>query len=409
MRRRPRRERSARRREARDARRASGGVATSRASDCTGVGARGERPTTPYRLRQRAAREARRRRLTAVLDDAPRRAARLAARGRHGAAVRLLERARRVLLGRGERHHAARAALALGWIFGPGAVAATRSGSSSTRAPSQPTRAGRVARQSRAAIAWTDDDRAAEAEALLRSAQSAATACSTTAASNRSARLALVRTLLWQDRAEEAGAILKEMMTATAGVAVWALAARVHLAAGATSARARGCVDGPATRRCGRVAARNRRRRTRHDAGARSGGRSARRPQRSPSGPGRGCRRAPSADRAPHPAGRLAAYRGDRARYSGDAVSGRICWPRHGGHSPHCCDGRFTPRVEERLRPGHRATLRPNRRSADLRQLLETTQAAPDDLAALQALADALLVRLRALAGRHRLRPGYAA
>jgi DNA-binding NtrC family response regulator/tetratricopeptide (TPR) repeat protein len=161
------------------------------------------------------------------------RAARLAARGRHAAAIRLLTRAIRVLELRGERLLAAGCAERLGWIL--------RDRGRTQSALEQFARAGALARgdpsEIRAAIAtgiaWTDECRFAEAEAALRSALAAAELLRDSAAEHR-ARHALARCLHWQHRNDEAAVALAPNLDAECSIRVAArtLSARISLATG---------------------------------------------------------------------------------------------------------------------------------------------------------------------------------
>jgi DNA-binding NtrC family response regulator/tetratricopeptide (TPR) repeat protein len=131
------------------------------------------------------------------------RAARLSARGRHAAAVRLLTRAGRVLELRGDPIPAARCAEQLGWVL--------RDRGHTRAALEQFARVRHLVPQGieavRAAVAigilHTDACRFAEAEATLRSALAAADVLEDDDLQSR-ARLALSRLLLWDDRADEA-------------------------------------------------------------------------------------------------------------------------------------------------------------------------------------------------------------
>jgi DNA-binding NtrC family response regulator/tetratricopeptide (TPR) repeat protein len=138
-----------------------------------------------------------------ALLDAPERAARLAARGRHTAAARLLARASRVLEARREPDLAAACAEQLAWI--------DRDRGRSERAVEHFERArdlaGGSARAVRAAIGigtvWTDQQRFIEAEAALRGAMASAELLAE-AALERQAAVGLARCFLAQRRYEEA-------------------------------------------------------------------------------------------------------------------------------------------------------------------------------------------------------------
>jgi DNA-binding NtrC family response regulator/tetratricopeptide (TPR) repeat protein len=138
-----------------------------------------------------------------ALLNAPERASRLASRGRHAAAARLLARASRVLEARGEHPLAAACAEQLAWI--------DRARGRSARAREQFERArdliGTGPRAVQAAIGigivWTDQHRLIEAEAALRGAMASA-ALLADAALERTAALGLGRCLFAQRRQEEA-------------------------------------------------------------------------------------------------------------------------------------------------------------------------------------------------------------
>ena len=140
--------------------------------------------------------------LSAVLRAAAR-AERLASRGRHAAAARLLERAARVLSGRDCHEQAADCLVRAGWLAldrGRAEDAATLFTRARTLAPS-----GAVAVRAATGLgeSWTDDLRLFEAEAVLRGAMSAADAIGDTAAI-RLALAGLARCLLHHDRPGDA-------------------------------------------------------------------------------------------------------------------------------------------------------------------------------------------------------------
>jgi DNA-binding NtrC family response regulator/tetratricopeptide (TPR) repeat protein len=161
------------------------------------------------------------------------RASRLASRGRHGVAIRLLTRATRVLEARRNVSLAAEYAVALGWIL--------RDRGRAGEAMEQFVRARRLAPDARAglqaaiaiAVVWTDECRFAESEAALRAALGAAELVSD-ADATATARVALARNLVWQRRVDEAEVAL----TGVAGPAIpeelrvrtSALMARIHTA-----------------------------------------------------------------------------------------------------------------------------------------------------------------------------------
>ena len=142
-----------------------------------------------------------------ILKDAPDRAARLASRGRHACAIRLLKRASRVLEGRGERRLAGACANTLGWI--------ERARGRSAEALAAFTRARDLAGEGdlgvRAAIGagvvLTDRREFDVAEAALR-ATCAASAILVDTDLDVRARRALARCLYWQGRFDEASLTL---------------------------------------------------------------------------------------------------------------------------------------------------------------------------------------------------------
>ncbi len=182
-----------------------------------------------------------------ALNDAPERAVRLAERGRHASAIRLLNRASRVLEARGETALAAACALRHGWI--------ARERGRSGLAIEQFQRArslssdGELGAQTAIGlgVVWTDEQRFIEAEAALRSAVAAANLLNDRAIARRAVR-ALARCLYCQRRHDEAMVTLAPALVATEkghtiddcngaddraeGSAAWALAARIRLATG---------------------------------------------------------------------------------------------------------------------------------------------------------------------------------
>jgi DNA-binding NtrC family response regulator/tetratricopeptide (TPR) repeat protein len=168
-----------------------------------------------------------------ALRDAPERAVRLAARGRHASAVRLLTRASRVLEARGELVMASACTEALAWI--------ERDRGRSDRALEGFERArtlagdgaGGVHAAIGSGVVWTDQQRFVEAEAALRGAVTAAEVLGCSAVRSRSVR-ALARCLYWQARHEEAevalAPLLGELPSTAGGVEAWALGARNDLA-----------------------------------------------------------------------------------------------------------------------------------------------------------------------------------
>jgi transcriptional regulator with AAA-type ATPase domain/tetratricopeptide (TPR) repeat protein len=160
------------------------------------------------------------------------RAARLAAKGRHAAAVRLLSRASRVLEGRGELIAAAASAEQLAWI--------ARDRGHSELAVEQFERARRLARDGPQrlisaigiGIVWTDERRFLEADAALRAACAAADLLADPAIANRAAR-ALARSLFWQRRYDEALVMLERLVQCGGASAdTWALLARTRVVIG---------------------------------------------------------------------------------------------------------------------------------------------------------------------------------
>ena len=156
-----------------------------------------------------------------VLRDAPERGARLAARGRHAAAVRLLARASRVLEARGEPAVAAACAEQLAWIerdrgrcdralgeFERARALSGQAGSSPAN-----TAAG-VSAVVGIGIVWTDQQRFGEAEASLRAATAAAELLTRVDLKHR-AGCALARCLFWQSRYEEAAVMLEALVATT--------------------------------------------------------------------------------------------------------------------------------------------------------------------------------------------------
>jgi two-component system response regulator HydG len=146
------------------------------------------------------------RRPAGSLLSAHERAMRLARRGRHASAVRLLTRAARVLEGRQDRARAAACAIALGWILrdrGRSADAAQQFARARALATGQSDFEAAIA----IAVVWTDECRFAEAEAALRAVLGAGELIDDAGAA-ASARLALARCLFWQRRLEEAALTL---------------------------------------------------------------------------------------------------------------------------------------------------------------------------------------------------------
>ena len=176
-----------------------------------------------------------------VLRDAPDRGVRLAARGRHASAVRLLTRACRVLEARGEHGLAAACAEQLAWIHrgrGQSEHAVSefeRSRTLATRVSTGGDGAHGLGAAVGIGIVWTDQQRFREAEASLRGARAAADLVRDSALVGR-ATLALARCLYWQARYDEAAVEVATVATPSRsdGIAVeaWALLARVRAAMG---------------------------------------------------------------------------------------------------------------------------------------------------------------------------------
>ena len=174
------------------------------------------------------------RRMASALARAERRACALANAGRHGTAVRLLERAVRLLDARGDGPQAAQCALRLGWIArSRGDGAAARRHVERARGLTQDS-AVQAAASAAAGVLWTDEGRHAEAEAALRGALAAATELGRVDLARRAA-LGLARGLLWQERTAEALSALEGLSDpALPDVAceALALAGRIHACTG---------------------------------------------------------------------------------------------------------------------------------------------------------------------------------
>ena len=184
-----------------------------------------------------------------ILHDAPDRGARLAARGRHASAGRLLARASRVLEGRGEPALAAACAEQLAWIgrdrgYSERALeqferARVLSGGAPSLGERGPMDSGHEARGVAATIGigvvWTDQRRLREAEASLRGACAAAEIVDVPELRTRAGR-GLARCLFWQARYDEAAVTLDALLSTTSAddgaVEAWALLARVRAALG---------------------------------------------------------------------------------------------------------------------------------------------------------------------------------
>ena len=159
------------------------------------------------------------------------RARRLAARGRHAAAQRMLVRAVRVLELRREHCAASRCAEQLGWILRDRG----RSGHALAHFEKAHALAQDEADQLRCSIAigigWTDDGRFSEAEAALRSAVTAAEVLARQDTADH-ARLALARALYWQQRFDEAAQVTRLIVSGGLETRALALTARIHAARG---------------------------------------------------------------------------------------------------------------------------------------------------------------------------------
>ncbi len=196
-----------------------------------------------------------------VLRDAPDRGGRLAARGRHASAIRLLTRASRVLEARGEPALAAACAAGLAWVL--------RDRGQSERAVVEFERARALSGDGATAIGavlgigvvWTDQRRFREAEASLRGACAGAALLGDAGLKGRASH-ALARCLYWQSRYDEAAVELSTVATTASSpagtVEAWALLARSRAAMGdlrAALAAAGEAVSGAARIDLPRVAA----------------------------------------------------------------------------------------------------------------------------------------------------------
>lgn len=177
-------------------------------------------------------------RMASALARADRRAALLTGAGRHGAAMRLLERAIRLLQAREARNDAATCALRLAWI------ARSRGDCDDARVQIERARAmsddasTHAAASAAAGILWTDEGRHVEAEAALRSAVAAASTLQRPDVARRAA-LGLARALLWQERVSDALAALEDLSgpeCPEVSCEALALAARIHATAGDVAA-----------------------------------------------------------------------------------------------------------------------------------------------------------------------------
>ena len=325
------------------------------------------------------------------LQRAPDRAAHLFAEGRHAAAQRLLDRATRVLTARGELRIAARCALVRGWALrdrghSQDAIRHFQEAQTLAKADGVAVRAAIGI-----GVAWTDEDRLERGESLLRSAQSAAQLAGDTAA-EADARRALARCLLWQGRAADAAVLALRQVADHRTVDDWALATRIALAEGAIADAGHAAGEAMALARIsGRprdhAVASRALTLARGALGDRDGARAAAQDGLQ------------AAARAHLPLAalriRLALLRPGQVDEQSTRLSTQLramtrralpaLLRRAIGQA---CDAR-----EARPQP---FTSAPDRALAELRELLESTHAAVDDEAALQAIAEAMLPRLRA-------------
>jgi DNA-binding NtrC family response regulator/tetratricopeptide (TPR) repeat protein len=184
-----------------------------------------DRPACPVTVRRTTVGRA--------LRDARERARRLAERGRHASAARLLTRATRVLEARSEPLLAAACTLQSGWML--------RDRGRGDLALEHFDRARRLAGDSSAGVmaaigigvVWTDDKRFLEAEAALRGAVAAADITGDPVVQVQALR-ALARCLHWLNRHDEASALLARALTPDKDDEVdsWALAARIRVSTG---------------------------------------------------------------------------------------------------------------------------------------------------------------------------------
>ena len=192
-------------------------------------------PYTPTECGPRPSAAGHRSRIGSTLSRAVERAVLLEGRGRHEAAGRLLARAARVLHARGDESNAACCWRQLAWL--------SRKRGSTGLALEQAERAaacdgsaeGQIAAGLLIAVCRTDESRLIEAEASLRGLLAS---CSTVDSVhwNRRCTLALARALRWDRRPEAALAMLDPLRRCGNPVIVaetLALAARVHLQLGA--------------------------------------------------------------------------------------------------------------------------------------------------------------------------------
>ena len=192
--------------------------------------------TAPYTVTTEAAAPtpgvARQRRIESALAHAERRALALAAKGRHAQAVRLLDRAVRLLEGRDRREELVHSAMALAWILrSRGAVETAKERiDRARRMAADP--AAHVALSTMTGILYTDEGRFVEAESAMRGAITAAKALERDELLRR-ASLGLARALLWQQKTSEALAALdglSDPRSPAVSCEALSLAARIHSA-----------------------------------------------------------------------------------------------------------------------------------------------------------------------------------
>jgi DNA-binding NtrC family response regulator len=178
--------------------------------------------------------ERRPREVRGPLLNATNRAARLARAGRHAAAIRLLNRASRVLHGRGDSARAAACAEQLAWIVRDrGRIDDAAEQFEHVKAIA-PEGAFRLRAAIGLGIVWTDQQHFIEAEAALRATSAAAELLDDEDVKLRAAT-ALARCLYCQSRYEEAALSLDPWLKApTSDVpsSAWGLLARVRVAMG---------------------------------------------------------------------------------------------------------------------------------------------------------------------------------
>ena len=159
------------------------------------------------------------------------RARRLAARGRHAAALRMLHRAVRVLELRRDHREASRCAEQLGWILRDRGRSSDALGHFEKAQALAPDEIDRLRCSIAIGIGRTDEGRFTAAEAALRSAVTAAEVLACQDVVDR-ARLALARCLYWQLRYDEAIGLTRGIVSSSLDASTLALAARIHAARG---------------------------------------------------------------------------------------------------------------------------------------------------------------------------------